>query len=337
MKYCGFDSGKKSSQICIVNAKREVVEEKKIAMSEGALRRAFKDRKRMRVVIEASTKSFWVADILEDCGHQVIVVDPRRTKAIGSSLIKHDKLDARVLATLCAADVLAPVHRPSERERYDRMPIVVRDALVRTRTKLINTVRCLLDSEGIVVPACGTSKFVIMTRELPDGLPEAIACAIEPALSTIESLNEAIDETDEAVKVIAESNVDMKRLQTVDGVGPIVAASFVNAIGDPARFRTGRKVGAYLGLVPSLYQSGATDRKGKITKQGNRQTRFALTMAAHAMLRAKRSSRLKAWGLAIAEKHGRRKATIALARKLASVLWAMWKRKSDFKPMMGTA
>jgi transposase len=334
MKYCGFDLGKKSSQFCIMNDAREIASEKRVASTEQALRRAFGLRERMKIVIEASTKAFWVADVLEALGHEVVVVDPRRTKAIGSALIKHDKLDARVLATLCAANVLAPVNRPPRQVRFDRMPVVVRDGLVRARTQLINLVRSLLDSEGIAVPAAATAKFASLVRELPDGLPESVATAIEPALTSIDALNESIGDTDEAITAIAEADPVMKRLQTMDGVGPIVSASYVYAIRDPKRFRSNRQVGAYLGLVPSLYQSGETNRKGRITKQGSRQARYALTMAAHALMRTKRSSALKAWALQIAERHGRRKAVVALARKIAGVLWSMWKNERNYVPSL---
>jgi transposase len=335
MKYCGFDLGKKSSQFCVMNEAREIVREKRVSSTESALRGAFDCREKMKIVIEASTKAFWVGDLLESLGHEVIVVDPRRTKAIGSSQIKHDKLDARVLATLCAADVLAPVHRPSQAMRFDRIPLVVRDALVRSRTQLINAVRSILDSEGIAVRAASTDAFTTLVRELPDGLPEPIAAAIEPALAAIDALNTSIADADEAVATVANTDPVMKRLQTVDGVGPIVAATYVQAVRDAKRFRSGRQVGAYLGLIPSLYQSGDTHRKGRITKQGNRQARYALTMAAKSLMRTKRSSALKTWALAIAERQGRKKAIVALARKLAGVLWSMWKKQRDYAPSLG--
>jgi transposase len=337
MKYCGFDCGKKSSQFCIVNENREVLEERRIKTDEKTLRKVFHLRARMRIVIEASTKSFWIADILESCGHDVRVVDPRKTKAIGAGLIKHDKLDARVLATLCQADIAAPVHRPTLAQRHDRMSVVVRDALVRSRTELINCVRSLLDSEGISVPTSGTEHFTNIVRELPGGLPEAIAMAIEPMLSSIEALNDSIDDAGNAIKAIAASDPVMRRFQGVDGVGPIVAASFVNAIREPGRFKSARQVGAYLGLVPSLYQSGDTHRKGSITKHGNRQARYAMTLAANALLRSKRDSDLKRWGLALVKTSGRKKAIVALARKLAGVLWAMWKKNTFFVPTLRRA
>jgi transposase len=339
MQYCGLDLGKKSSHFCVVNEKRRVIEAGTVRNRVDTLFAVFGDLPPMRVVIEASTKAFWVADRLRDFGHEPVVVDPGRTKAIGAARIKHDKLDARVLAELCAADLLAEVDQPSEEQRWARMPVVVRDGLVKSRVKLVTMVRSLLDSEGIELKNCATDAFVDAVTDVSDKLPEAIWKAVAPALTAIHMLTEQIEDSSNMLEEAVSKDEDAQLLMTAPGVGPIVALCYLMALRDPSRFASGRTVGAYLGLVPSLYQSGETYRRGRITKRGNRQARWALTVAANAILRptTTRHSALREWGLTLVKRIGRRKAVTAVARKLASVLWSMWRNRKPFEPRLAQA
>ena len=337
MMNCGLDVGKKSSVFCIVDQNRKVQKQGTVRNRLSHLVECFGTKKPMRIIIEASTKSFWLADRVEELGHEVVVVDPGRTKAIGAARIKHDKLDARVLAELGAADLLARVDRPSEKHRLERMVVVGRDSLVRTRVQLVNVVRSILDSEGIELKGCATDAFVRAVQEKWNELPEPMRAAIEPVLLALEKLTEQIVECDQRLKERLAGDPEVKRLMTVPGVGPIVAACFLFTVRDARRFDSGRQVGSYLGLVPSLYQSGKTYRRGRITKCGNRQARWALCVAANALLRTKRPSALKQWGLELAQRVGRKKAVVALARKLASVMWSMLKNGKDFEPRLPAA
>ena len=274
--------------------------------------------------------------ILEGLGHEVYVVDPGRTKAIGATLIKNDKLDARVLAVICQANLLAVVHRPDQAQRLGRMPIAARDALVRSRTLLMNAVRSLLDSEGISIRGCSPRYFpgaVLVALEGPC-VPDGLAKTIAPMLEALEQLTRSVKECDVSLEEAAAKDPIVRQLRTVPGVGPIVAAAFVYSIRDPKRFQSGRQVGAYLGLVPSLYSSGQTHRVGRITKQGSRQTRWLLTIAANALLRAREQSTVQRWGQELVARLGRKKAVVAVARKLASILWAMWRRGGAFEPRL---
>ena len=337
MMNCGLDVGKKSSVFCIVDQNRKVRKQGTVRNRFDQLAKRFGSMEPMRIIIEASTKSFWLADRLEELGHDAIVVDPGRTKAIGAARIKHDKLDARVLAELGAADLLARVDRPSEKQRLERLVVVGRDVLVRTRVQMVNVVRSILDSEGMELRGCSTNGFVKAVREQWSELAEPMRLALEPVLQAIEKLTEQIAQCDQRIDERLSSDPEMQRLMTVDGVGPIVAASFLFAVRNAGRFDSGRQVGAYLGLVPSLYQSGKTYRRGRITKCGNRQARWALCVAANALLRTKRPSALKQWGLELAQRVGRKKAVVAVARKLASVMWSMLKNGRDFEPRVATA
>lgn len=337
MMNCGLDVGKKSSVFCIVDQNRKVQQQGTVRNRLSHLVECFGTKKPMRIIIEASTKSFWLADRVEELGHKVVVVDPGRTKAIGAARIKHDKLDARVLAELGAADLLARVDRPSEKQRLERMVVVGRDSLVRTRVQLVNVVRSILDSEGIELKGCATDAFVRAVQGLWDELPEPMRVALEPVLLSLDKLTEQISECDQRLKERLASDPEIKMLMTVPGVGPIVAACFLYVVRDARRFDSGRQVGAYLGLVPSLYQSGKTYRRGRITKCGNRQARWALCVAANSLLRTKRPSALKQWGLELAQRIGRKKAVVALARKLASVMWSMLKNGKEFEPRLSAA
>jgi transposase len=321
-----------------VDESRKIVQEGKLGTTAKALDKVFGKKESMTIAIEASTKSFWVADQLRALGHNPVVVDPGRTKAIGAALIKHDKLDARVLATLCAAKVMAPVDQPSREQRVRRMPVVVRDGLVRSRARLMNVVMTLLDSEGYAFKKSAATSFTKHVRAMKDEVDEAMWPALTPILKAIDEVSGQIEICDEELRVSVENDKDAQLLMTVPGVGPIVVSYFIMAVRDPGRFRSGRQVGAYLGLVPSLYESGTIHRRGHITKYGNRQARWALTIAANVLLSVSdKSSSLKTWGEKLALKIGRKKAKVAVARKLSAVLWSMWKHQKPFDPKLPLA
>jgi transposase len=199
-------------------------------------------------------------------------------------------------------------------------------------------VRSMLDSEGIELKRCALNVFVDRVSDLWDELPEEMAQAIKPALTAIHMLTDQIADCDSRIAESITRDPDAQLLMTAPGVGPIVAACFLMAVRDPSRFHSGRDVGSYLGLVPSLYQSGETHRRGRITKHGNRQARWALSMAANVLLSVvKKPSALRQWGLEVAVRRGRKTAVVAVARKLAAVLWSMWKNRKPFEPRLAAA
>ena len=331
MDHCGLDLGKKSSRFCVVDEERRIVRQDAVKMREDRLTAVFGSMPPMRIALEACGNGFWVADLLEEMGHTPIVVDPGRVKAIGAARIKHDRLDARVLAELCCADLLPVVDRQSLSQRLRRMPVVGRDVLLRMRTMAINTVRGLLASEGVLLAPGREGRFLELADDALEEAPAEMVTAVVPVLDHIEQLNESIAQYDDALSELAREDETMKLLMTAPGVGPLTAAVFVFVVRRWERFPSGRAVAAYLGLVPSLYSSGQTHRLGRITKAGNRHLRWLLTMAANALLRTKKDSALKTWGLELAERSGRKKAKVAVARKLAAVLWAMWRDNRPFE------
>jgi transposase len=233
---------------------------------------------------------------------------------------------------------MAAVDQPAESDRLARMMVVARDGLVRSRVSMMVMVRSLLDSEGIEMRHATAEGFPAVVKELQPRLPAAMTAAIEPLVRSIEALSKEVARCDEAIEAAAQNSPTIQLLMTAPGVGVIVASCFVNAVRDPKRFKTSRDVGAYLGLVPKLYQSGTTHHKGGITKHGNRQARWALSMAAHSILaRTKWSSALREWGIKLSRKRGRKKAVVAVARKLAGILWAMWKNQTEFEARLPKA
>lgn len=334
MDYCGLDLGRRSSRFCVVDKERNILREGNVRNRNEDLERVFGKEEPMRIVVEARTTSFWTAEVLRACGHDVRVVDPNRTKAIGSGLIKHDKLDARVLAQLAAAGLLAEVRIPGKQERLARLPITSRDVLVRSRTKIINCIRGMFASQGIILPAGKSQRLVALLYERRDQLPAELFSAVEPLIDTLVAMDLCVDASTDMLKHRSKDDPVIERLQSVPGVGLITASIFVSTIQDPGRFSTGRAVGAYLGLVPRLYQSGSTLRKGRITKHGNRNARWALTMAANSLLLAKSDSALERWARKLAVRVGRKKAICAIARKLANIMWSLWKNETRFEPQL---
>jgi transposase len=336
MNQCGFDVGKKSSSYCIRDGQRAIVCEGKVAMRPAALRAAFEGVEPMRFILEASSKSFWVADFLESLGHRAVVVDAARTKAIASARIKNDKMDARILGELGVIDFLCPVARPTREQRLAKMKLRVRQGLVRQRTEMMVRIRSLVDAEGGELPPATAEVFTRLVRATL--LPEGLSVLIEPLLRTIDALALEVKQLDKEVEAWAKQDETAVRLQTVPGVGPLVAAAFIAVVRDVDRFKEGASLASYLGLVPSLYESGKTSRKGRITRAGDTHLRWLLTMAANGLLRAKKQdSSLRQWGLKLVEKSGRKKAVVAVARKLAVVLWALWKKGTTFEARLKEA
>jgi transposase len=331
MNYCGFDLGKKSSHFHIVDGERKTVTAGKLRNNVDAIRKNFAHREPMRIVVEASCKAFWMADRLKEMGHDVVVVDPGRTKAIGAGRIKHDKLDARVLAELCQTGLLAPVDIPTLDQRMSRLPFTSRDTLVRSRAQLSNCVQSILDGEGVELPATWSGNFSDIVRAAVPHMPPAMVPTVERMLRAFDELSKLIHECDKKIEEVAETDPEIKLLMSVPGVGPLTAAAFVHIIRDPKRFKSGRKVGTYLGLVPSLYASGQTMIKGGITKCGNKNLRLLLHIGAGALMRTRRDTALKRWAVKLSERIGRKKAKSAIARKMATILWAVWRYRTPFE------
>jgi transposase len=285
--------------------------------------------------METGTHSPWVSRLLESLGHPVIVANARKLRAIAQSTTKSDVEDARMLARLGRADpaLLSPVKHRSEAAQRALVELKVREALVRARVNLMNSVRFLVKSLGLVVPrGVKATAFVRQFRARADAATTAL---VEPLLQTIDALNAQIKQLDLRLETLAaERYPATARLRQVDGVGPLTALCFVLTVETPDRFPHTRDVGSYLGLVPRRDQSGNSDKQLPITKAGNTQLRCLLVNCAHYILGPfGPPSHLRAAGERIAARGGKsakKRAVIAVARKLAVTLLALWKSGADY-------
>lgn len=333
----GLDLGDRTSHYCVLDGNGVVVEEGRVATTAESLRRRFGTGVKARIAMEVGTHSPWVSRLLKELGHEVLVANARKLRMIYDNRRKQDRVDAEMLARVARMDpkLLASIeHRPQE---FAQGMAVVRsrDILVRARTQLINHVRGAVKSSGGRVQKCSSKVF---GRRALDQAPEGIRQALSPILVTIELLTEQIRDLDAKVDELSEKTYpETAVLRQVGGVGPLIGLVFVLTLQDPGRFAKSRAVGAYLGLVPARSQSGGSDPQLRITKEGDRFLRRLLVQAAHYILGAHGSDcDLRRFGLALAERGGKnakKRAIVAVARKLAVLLHRLWKTGEVYQPL----
>ena len=292
-----------------------------------------------RIAMEVGTHSPWISRLLEEAGHEVLVANARKLRAIYTNDRKCDELDARMLARLGRVDpnLLHPIRHGSEQSQRDLVLIKMRSSLVKRRVDLISSIRCSLKSLGVRLPSPSTPCFAKAARAtLRHEEPELLA-SIEPCLASLDALTESIRAYDCKIAEAAQSRHPVTEvLRQVAGVGPVTALCFVLTIEDPRRFARTRDVGAYLGLTPRRDQSGGTERELPITKAGNRQLRTLLVQAAqYIMGNFGPDCELRRFGESLVARGGKaakKRAVIAVARKLAVLLLALWKTKGPYEP-----
>ena len=323
----GVDLGDGSSQVCALDSGGERVLERQVKTTEAGLRGVFGRLPPCRVVLEAGTPTRWVKRALEAMGHEVKVVNPRKMRRIYENEDKSDVVDARELADagLYRWAKLPEVHLRDVASQEKLSVLHARDALVRSRASLVNLVRSLLKQEGVVVGKGSTEAFAAKAGPL---VPQGLRAAAEPLLAEIAALTARIKELDRWVEAAGAREPAVRCLRQVKGVGPVTAAAFVWTLDDPARFAKSRSAGAFLGLRPRRDQSGETDKQLRITKTGNPFLRRLLVGCAQYILGPfGPDTALRRWGLKLAERGGRRakrKAAVAVARKLAVLLHHLW-------------
>ena len=331
MEHIGIDVHKRESQICILTPEGEIIE-RRIQSTREKFTAVFKARARARVLLEASTESEWVAHTIEQCGHEVIVADPNYAPMYPERRrrVKTDRRDARMLAEACRVRAYRPAHRVSAAQRHVRRQLRVRDLLVRTRGRTLALIRALVRSEGLRVRSGDADRFGTYVSELE--LPDELQAALRPLLALWEHLTEQLAAADAQLAETAAANPVVQRLTTAPGVGPVIATAFVATLDEAGRFGGAHQVESYLGLVPSEDSSADRRRRGHITKAGNPRMRWLLVQAAWAALRSRRADAagLRAWAEQLAKRRGRRIATVAVARRLAGMLFAMWRDHTTF-------
>jgi transposase len=322
------------SSVCVVDATGRIVREAKVASEPEALVHFFEQLGLpvARIGLEAGPLSQWLHAGLAEAGLQVVLLETRQVKAaLSAMIVKTDRKDARGIAQLLRMGWYRPVHCKSPPAQEIRALLVGRKLLQGKLLDLELGIRGLLRGFGLKVGPVSKGRFAARIRELIAGQP-MLERVIEPMLRARETLRQEFHALHRAVLGIVRDDGVCRRLMTVPGVGALVAVTFTSAVDDPARFRHSRAVGAYLGLTPKRYQSGETDVTGGISKVGDAMVRTALYEAANVMLtKTVRFSSLKRWALEVAKRRGPKRAKVALARKLATILHRMWVDGSDFR------
>ena len=267
----GVDLGDEYSYLCLIDQEGgEVMEESRLRTTPEAFRRRFASEQPMRIAVEAGTHSPWVSRLLEECGHEVLVANARKLRLIYANKRKTDEIDAENLARLARLDpkLLYPLKHRGEDSQAHMALIRSREALVSTRTQLVNHVRGAVKSFGARLPKCPASSF---HKKAAEHIPEALWLALGPILQTIGSLTQRIRDYDRKLETISKEHYpETELLRQVEGIGTLTALTFVLTLEDPYRFEKSRSVGAYLGLVPARDHSGDRDpREKRISKEGD--------------------------------------------------------------------
>ena len=338
----GVDLGDKTSHVCVLDAASgAVVERSTVRTSVASFERHFRRAEPMRVALETGTHSPWASRAIAGFGHDVIVANSRELQLVYNTRRKSDRIDAEKLARLARLDVklLAPVQHRTAHTQQGLALLRSRSALVRARTMLINHVRGVFKSFGHRAPPGSTAHFPVLARKV---LPAELAGSMLPTLTVLDGITAQISALEEEIRELAAREYpEVALLMQVPGVGLITALTFILTLEDPRRFESSRIVGAYLGLVPGRRQSGARDEKKGITRQGDSALRVLLVQCAQYILRrSSPDSDLKRHGLKIASTNrtgGKQAAVIAVARKLAVLLHALWATGEVYEPLRNQA
>ena len=333
----GLDLGDRWSYYCVLDESGKIVLEQKLPTTPEAMKRIFEKRPRSRIALETGTHSPWVSRLLTELGHEVIVAHAQKVQLITKSSRKDDRHDARTLARLARIDpqLLGPVRHRSAQAQIHLSVIRARAELVKARTALINAARGLAKSFGERLPKRGSQQ---VDRNLAAALSTALREVVEPLLQEVESLNERVGEYDRRIEQIAkEVYPEVALLKQVKGVGTQIALTYLLTIDDPHRFPKSREVGCFLGLRPGRRNSGQSEPEKKISKEGDRYLRTMLVQGAHYILGPfGEDSDLRRWGLKLAGRGGKnakKRAIVAVARKLAILLHHLWVSGDVYEPL----
>jgi transposase len=333
MEYGAIDLHKKESQIRIVTESGQVLDDR-IATTRERLTHVFWGRPRMRILVEASTESEWVAQHLEQLGHEVIVADPNYSPMYGhrSRRIKTDRRDVAALSEACQHGTYRPAHRRSARQQDVQCRLNVRQELTQARTRAISLARGITRAAGLRIRSGQAETFLARLAAVELSAP--MSATLSPLRSVIEILDDELVNADEQFKALVAADPMVKRLTTVPGIGPITASAFVAALDVVSRFDHAGQVTSYLGLVPQEYSSGERQRRGRVVRSAHPHLQSLLVQAAWRVSRASdpRTAHFRTWAQAIARRRGKKVAMVALARRLARTLFAMWRDQTDYQP-----
>lgn len=333
----GMDLGDKTSRYCVLGDNGELLSEGSVATTKKGMAQKFSGMRRCRIALEVGTHSPWLSRLLTRLGFEVIVANARQVQLISASSRKNDRLDARLLARLARVDpqLLRPIRHRSEQAQADLTTIRIRAALVEARTSLVNSARGLVKALGERLPACDTDSMGV---EKMEALPAEMRDRLRPLIEQVESLTGQIQKLDGTIEQIARTQYpETELLRQVSGVGTLIALTFVLTVEDRERFQKSRDVGCYVGLRPKQSESGESQPQLRITKEGDLYLRKLLVQGAHCILsRRGPDTDLKRWGLKLASRGGKnakKRAVVAVARKLAILLHRLWVNGEVYEPL----
>jgi transposase len=333
----GVDLGDQWSNYCILGLGGETLSEGQFRMRPEAVAEFFRGLAQSRVVMEVGTHSAWMREVIAGLGHEVLVANARRMHGSKRRRRKNDRIDAARLARLGRVDPksLYPIQHRSTEAREDLLVLRAREVLVESRTKLINAVRSMVKTMGARVPSSSSDAF---SRKAGKEIPQPIRDTAQPLLDLIAQLSEAIKCYEQSIEQLAQEKYQhTKLLRQVSGVGPVTSLAYVLTLETPLRFARSRDVGPYLGLVPTQEDSGDSQPQLGISKAGDRMLRKLLVGSAHYILGPfGPDTDLRRFGKKLCERGGKnakKRATVAVARKLAVLLHRLWISGEVYEPL----
>lgn len=338
--FVGIDLGDVENKVAVLAVDSE---EPETGVVENTIRGVneffdrFEEPGKVRVAVETGTHSPWLSEVLRERGFEVLVGNARKLRMIWGQNIKDDFRDAKMLVRICRFDpkLLYPIEHRSRATQMDLAVLKARDLLVRNRTSMIQFVRGIVKSAGERLPTCSAPAFA---REVVEYIPKDLLPATVPCLNMIEEVNKEILRLDKQIEALCTEvyGEETEPLRQISGVGPITSLAFVLTLEEPSRFARSRDVGAFLGLTPKRDQSGESDKPLSITKAGNAYMRRLLVGAANYILGPfGPDCELRRYGERIASRGGKvakRKAKVAVARKLAGLMHQLWKNHGEYDP-----
>lgn len=333
----GLDLGDRYSYLVVLDREGEILEEGRVRTRVRSLEEVFGRFPRSRIAVEVGTQSSWVSRLLSRLGHEVIVANGRKLRLIYENPKKRDRVDAEYLARIARVDIrlLAPIQHRSEETQMDLQVIKTRKKLIQARTQLINHIRNSMKSYGVELTRCTAPAFA---KQVAEEIPVALRATIDPVLELIVRLSEQIRQFDREIGRLGEQKYPQTQiLRQIRGVGPLTALTFVLVIENPDRFEKSRDVGPYIGLCPGQDQSGERDPELRISKAGDELLRSLLVSCAQYILGPfGEESDLRRHGEKLAARGGKKakkRAVVAVARKLAVLLHHLWVTGEAYEPL----
>jgi transposase len=333
----GLDLGDRSTAFCVIDSDGTIIAEGKFKTTQVAIDQQFASLAPARVALEAGTHSGWISRLIESYGHEVIVANPREVRKIYQNDRKNDRNDAQILARLARFDpqLLEPIRHRTAPMQADLATIRARETLVTARTKCVNAVRGLVKSMGARLPKCSTESFC---KRVTADIPAELETALRPLMAALQTINEQIRYCDKQIETLAtETYPQTALLRQVSGVGALTALAFVLTIADGMRFAKSRDIGPYLGLVPRQDDSGDRSSQLHITKAGDPYLRrLVVGSAQYIMGPFGPDCDLRRYGERLMQRGGKnakKRAIVAVARKLAVLLHRLWITGERYEPL----